>query len=430
MKKTFLFAALCFALAASAQNRALQFDGVNDYVSIPEKAGVLTTSSFTAEMWVRPAAAFTNYYSFLLRKTDDPYSSGVDFYFGSGGGSGNGFLEADLYGTNAVQGMVYYDLPASWTAQWHHVALVYNGTNLLLYVDGVEVSSMYVPAPQATNGAPLYLGAYDNAASYPFNGTADELRIWNVARNQAEIQANRNTEIAASTPNLAAYYKMDQGTAGGGNGSVSSLTDYAAGNNGTLTNFSMTGTASNFVTGNGITVLALKDASFTATRKGTAVQLDWKSTASEEASSFAVEGSADGARFAALGIVTVPARASETALSYTDAAPPSPVAYYRIKTTDPSGRVSYSQTLAVVTAKTASALRLYPNPASLVVQVQLTAPKGPVTIEVKDLAGRAVQTAAVISQGTTLQTRLDVSQLPAGLYAITAGKETSLFLKQ
>lgn len=425
MKKTFLFAFLCSALAASAQNRALQFDGVDDYVTIPEKAGVLTTTNFTVEMWVKPTGSFN--WNYLLRKTDNGYTKGLELYFYDDGV--NGSLEADLY-SGSTNGWVTYQLPASWTNQWHHLAVTYDGVTLLFYVDGTSVGSFAGSLPQSTNASPLYLGAYDNAANYPFNGAEDELRIWNVARSQAQIQANRNTEIAASTPNLVAYYKMDQGIAGGSNGSVSSLMDYAAGNNGTLANFAMTGTASNFVTGNGITVLALKDASFTATRKGTAVQLDWKNTASDEATLFSVERSADGAHFSALEMQNVPASPSETELTYTDVAPLSPAGYYRIKSTAPDGRITYSKTLVIVMDKTLSGLQVYPNPAASFVQVQLTAPKGLVAIEMKDLAGRTVQLTSVASQGTTLKTTLDVSRLSKGVYTIRAGKEATLFIKQ
>ena len=62
-----------------------------------------------------------------------------------------------------------------------------------------------------------------------------------------------NTELCSQDPNLQLYLKFNGGTAGGSNTGVTSATDNSGnGNNGTLNNFSLTGTTSNWVTGSGI----------------------------------------------------------------------------------------------------------------------------------------------------------------------------------
>lgn len=45
-----------------------------------------------------------------------------------------------------------------------------------------------------------------------FNGTLDELRLWNIARTQEEILVNKNNSVANNTLGLVAYYKFDEGT--------------------------------------------------------------------------------------------------------------------------------------------------------------------------------------------------------------------------
>ena len=45
-----------------------------------------------------------------------------------------------------------------------------------------------------------------------FGGTIDEVRIWNTARSQAQIQASMNTEQTSPTANLVGRWGLDEGT--------------------------------------------------------------------------------------------------------------------------------------------------------------------------------------------------------------------------
>ena len=66
---------------------------------------------------------------------------------------------------------------------WHHVAVVRNGTDLRLYVDGVSMSNTYFNATIPTNAsAPLVIGAgWYQPTSRGYNGYIDELRIMKTA---------------------------------------------------------------------------------------------------------------------------------------------------------------------------------------------------------------------------------------------------------
>lgn len=69
----------------------------------------------------------------------------------------------------------------------------------------------------------------DVGTPYYFNGFIDELRVWNVARTDAEIRANMYKEIGTHT-NLKAYYQMSNGTGttltdNSGNGNTGTLID-------------------------------------------------------------------------------------------------------------------------------------------------------------------------------------------------------------
>src|SRR5690606_15822013 len=97
-------------------------------------------------------------------------------------------------------------------------------------------------------GKNLTLGSWSSVGRY-FDGQIDEVRIWSTARTKAELLANMHTELCNSEAGLAAYYKFNHGVAGGNNATVKTLVDATSnGNNGTLTNFTLNGSSSNWLT--------------------------------------------------------------------------------------------------------------------------------------------------------------------------------------
>jgi hypothetical protein len=102
---------------------------------------------------------------------------------------------------------------------WIHVAATISGTagsangTGKLIVNGNLVgtkTNMYVPAVMTRNNQ--YLGKSNWGGDAYLNAKMDEFRIWNVARTQAEIQANMNKELSGSETGLVAYYKMNDGS--------------------------------------------------------------------------------------------------------------------------------------------------------------------------------------------------------------------------
>jgi hypothetical protein len=221
----------------------LNMDGANDYVSIPKPA----LNSFTIEYWV---------------KTSMTSLTGSQWY------NGNGIVDAEVggstsdFGTSLLNGKLAFgvgnpDVTIQSTTTinngtWYHVAATWDGTTgtMKLYINGVQEAT--TSGATGTRSAPpgIRIGSIQTAIQY-FSGSIDELRIWNSVRTQAEIQANMNSEITTSSP-LIEYYKFNQGTANGTNTGVTSLTDASGNSNtGTLYNFALTGTTSNWADGMG-----------------------------------------------------------------------------------------------------------------------------------------------------------------------------------
>ena len=77
---------------------------------------------------------------------------------------------------------------------WTHLALTYDGATLRLYVNGVQVSSLAQTGSLPTSTNPLQIGG-DSIYGQYFQGTIDEIRIYNRALSASEIQADMSTPI-------------------------------------------------------------------------------------------------------------------------------------------------------------------------------------------------------------------------------------------
>ena len=134
---------------------------------------------------------------------------------------------------------------------WYHVAVTYDAatTTMRLYRDGVEVASN-VSVPPYLNGNQVQIGSYQ--AFFHMYGSIDEVRIWNRALCQDEIQQNMNCELdPRRQAGLVALYHFNQGTVGANNAGITQLTDASGNaNHGTLVNFALNGATSNWAAGN------------------------------------------------------------------------------------------------------------------------------------------------------------------------------------
>lgn len=224
-------------------DQAITFDGVNDYVSLNmsfNSNGALPT--MTAEAWVKTTVsggAYNSNWSILDFDRSDYFSffvNGTDGTVGFSTTDNSGSID-DFYGpiANRVN-----------DGAWHHAAVVYDGTDKKIYVDGTLVATK----ANAHGGLPLGTGTTrygfigDGSEATTENGTRnnlyfegeiDEVRMWSDVRNILEIQENKDKCILGVEEDLLAYYKMENGAGS------SILTDHSnSGNDGTLRNMNTT----------------------------------------------------------------------------------------------------------------------------------------------------------------------------------------------
>ena len=164
---------------------ALSFNGSNSMVRVADSASLDLTTAMTLSAWIRPTVSQSGWRTILQRETDA--------YFLNASNS-DGPLRPSGGGTFGGNTQYLSGPTASPVNAWTHVALTYDGATLRLFVNGTQVATRATTgAIQATDN-PLWIGGNNPYGEY-FEGLIDEVRVYNRALTQADIQADMSTGI-------------------------------------------------------------------------------------------------------------------------------------------------------------------------------------------------------------------------------------------
>ncbi|MCK4312209.1 MAG: choice-of-anchor D domain-containing protein, partial [Candidatus Cloacimonetes bacterium] len=199
----------------------LDFDGTDDYVSIPDHNSLDITETLTIEAWVN----FTN------------YDNGGGIVC-KGTGSGGEVYCLDAYGGNLrfffrIGGSAYSCTGGNISFnEWHHIVGQFDGSNAIVYIDGLKTIGQAYSGSIDTNDNEVSIGSRQTGSgAYDLNcsGKIDEVRIWNVARSESEIRENMYLTLSGTESGLVSNWQFNEG-------SDDATYDYISGNNGTLNN--------------------------------------------------------------------------------------------------------------------------------------------------------------------------------------------------
>ncbi|MCK9408914.1 MAG: T9SS type A sorting domain-containing protein, partial [Bacteroidetes bacterium] len=412
-----------------ASNNALSFDGSNDVVSVPASSSI-NLSQGTWEAWVKVNS--------LAHHNRIIYKEGADL---------NGIYELYILDNNTFGGSIRADVVVGGNrynaiagagaaiGTWTHIAATFDSTNFRIYVNGTLSGTTIVsgaPAAIDANTGPLGIGGnVDGTPSSLFEGTIDEVRIWNIVRTQSEIAADmNNTSLSASTTGLQAYYHFDQGTAGGTNTSITTLNDATTNaNNGTLNNFALTGSSSNFISNDN--PLPVELVSFTASAQKNTVELQWRTVTEVNNYGFEIERRAKDDRhlqgdghlaWKKIGFIEGNGTTiASKQYSFTEKNLSAGKYSYRLKQIDRDGKFTYSQTVEVSIANAPKEFALeqnYPNPFNPATVISYQLPVSSlVTLKVYDAIGREVATLVnEVKEAGSYSSQFDGTKLSSGIY--------------
>jgi len=191
---------------ADAQNFALDFNGVDEAVTLQTTEDTRLSNSFTLEAWILAEAWNTQYWQGSIITND---SGGANGGFALRCGSEGRLSMVISASNNWVEAL---SEPVMTANKWHHVAAVVEQGTITAYVDAIAVASASFQGEVAASNGTITIGESTGFPGRLFNGVIDEVRIWNVARSQAELAANVSTAFTGAEAGLGAYLPMNDGS--------------------------------------------------------------------------------------------------------------------------------------------------------------------------------------------------------------------------
>ena len=179
--------------ASGKYGAAVLFDGTNDLVSITDANSLDLTTGMTLEAWINPSN-LTGYKTLLSKENGTNNLAYALSANNSTSGTANQRPNSRIrIGSNirTVTGITKLTLNT-----WTHIASTYDGTTMRLYINGVQVSTFATTGNITATTNLLYIGGSPALGAQYFTGLIDEVRIYNRALTQTEIQTDMNTPIA------------------------------------------------------------------------------------------------------------------------------------------------------------------------------------------------------------------------------------------
>ncbi len=197
---------------ADTNGYALQFDGTDDLLDCGNGSSLqIAGNKITLEALINVTEFKSQPFAgSVIVKDQGSNSTGYMIRCGGNGiinfNIGNGSWHEINSPANSIQ-----------LNQWQHVAVTYDGTSMKIYIDGNLVAQNNISFTIGNaNNSNLFVGESPAFPGRVFNGKIDEVRIWNVARTQSEIQSTMTVVLSPeyySSPDsgLVGYWRLDEG---------------------------------------------------------------------------------------------------------------------------------------------------------------------------------------------------------------------------
>jgi tetratricopeptide (TPR) repeat protein len=186
--------------------QAVCFDG-NDYVDCGNRSSFNLTRQLTVATWIK-VNKFDKKYQTIISKGDNSWrlaraneSDSIEF-------ACDGTAATKWNGTGEVPWAVVGTTSAN-DGKWHHIAGVFDGSTLYLYIDGVLEAAKSGANSVSISKHNVLIGANAQVPGREWNGLIDDVRIYDYALSQAEIASVMGkSEINLLEPVPATFFGL------------------------------------------------------------------------------------------------------------------------------------------------------------------------------------------------------------------------------
>ena len=190
------------ALAGIANNYSMSFDGTNDYIDAGTGLGNSLGNSYSGDLsisiWFKATSIGTADGLFSINNGNGVFGP-IQIYF---------YSNRLYFRVQPTQsGWNYISIPFTDTTSWHHLTVVYKSgsqSNSKMYLDGADISTNSggsFPTTLDFDGIKTLIGYY-YSDSYLFNGSIDEVAIWNTALTSTQVSEIYNATGTNLTKDL------------------------------------------------------------------------------------------------------------------------------------------------------------------------------------------------------------------------------------
>ena len=182
-------------LAVAGSNSYLNFNGSPQWLNLKKDPTILGDKPRTIELWAKI----------------DKFNNAGLFRAGTGG-TGKDFslrttTKIDEFRIQLWGGDLNFSFPGA-LGNWHHYAMVYDGTKTMVYIDGNLVASKNFNLN--TPAVDFQVGRWQGAFLF---GQLDEIRVWDKALSSSTIKGWMGKSVDNLHPdftNLTGYYPLDE----------------------------------------------------------------------------------------------------------------------------------------------------------------------------------------------------------------------------
>ena len=192
-------------------NSAYHFNGINNFIQIPNSSSLNTSNQLTLSAWIKPTGFYggTCHGNSILMKGDGDFLPGNYFLrFDDAAFTNNcstpvDILHQNFYGINVGSPAPGYS-PYIQVNQWYNIIVTNNGTTSNLYINCILIATTTQSSTDFNNIYDLFLGRL-NSGAYPYwlNGDLDEVRIYDRAINYDEVKPQINFRTPQQTQCLS-----------------------------------------------------------------------------------------------------------------------------------------------------------------------------------------------------------------------------------